>query len=375
MMHSYQERQPEEKFVNAEKPPYKGKILFVGENSRVLSAQFKEFNYNYYCIHNYSTAFYWLENQLLANFEMPVAIVADFAILDSNVYAFYFRINSNKALNQIPFIVLAKNTSREEKIKSLRIGIDDFYLDAYNPKDIHDRIQFLNEFKKLSLITNPEPKVSLNLFLPLFRMPLLKRLIDIIVSVCSLILLSPLMALIAVLIKLESKGPVFYISKRAGTGYKIFNFYKFRSMQLGAEQEIMNFMHLNQYSSKGNSSFIKIENDPRATKLGKFLRKSSLDELPQLINVLKGDMSLVGNRPLPLYEAEKLTKDQWAKRFLAPAGITGLWQVTKRGDGGNLSEEERMELDIAYAEKSSFIFDLRIMLFTIPALFHKESKK
>jgi lipopolysaccharide/colanic/teichoic acid biosynthesis glycosyltransferase len=108
------------------------------------------------------------------------------------------------------------------------------------------------------------------------------------------------------------------------------------------------------------------------TRFGRILRNSSLDELPQLINVLLGDMSLVGNRPLPLYEAEKLTKDQFAKRFLAPAGITGLWQISKRGLS-QMSEEDRMKLDITYANKSSFLFDLEIIFKTIPVLFQRES--
>ena len=116
--------------------------------------------------------------------------------------------------------------------------------------------------------------------------------------------------------------------------------------------------------------FCKIKNDPRVTRLGQFLRDTSLDELPQLFNVLKGDMSLVGNRPLPLYEAEKLTKDQIAWRFLAPAGITGLWQVTKRGKD-NMSEEERIQLDMEYAMKNSFLYDLKILFSTIPALLQK----
>ena len=142
---------------------------------------------------------------------------------------------------------------------------------------------------------------------------------------------------------------------------------------MDADKEIDKLKHLNQYNSNGSTSFVKIENDPRVTKFGIFLRNASLDEIPQLLNVLIGDMSLVGNRPLPLYEAEQLTRDQWAKRFLAPAGITGLWQVTKRGKGGDMSEEERMELDIVYAEKSSFLFDLGIMFKTVPALFQKEN--
>ena len=274
-------------------------------------------------------------------------------------------------LKLIPFIVIGNDSNKNEKIKSLKIGIDDFYTERYNADDISDRIQFLKEFKKLTVNLESEPQMNLNQFLPLIRMPLLKRMVDILSSTIGLLLLSPLFLLIAILIKLESKGPIFYVSKRTGTGYKIFNFYKFRTMRMGADKEMENLKHLNQYNTNGDSSFVKIENDPRVTTLGNFLRNTSLDEIPQLINVLLGDMSLVGNRPLPLYEAERLTRDQWAKRFLAPAGITGLWQVTKRGKGGDMSEEERMELDIIYAEKSSFLFDLAIMFKTVPAIFQK----
>lgn len=347
----------------------RGRILFVGSLAQEISDEFLGFSYSKNTINSYSKAFYWLENQILAGKELPVAIISDFSLWESDVYSFYFKMSSLQSFKQIPFIVLAKNTGREEKIKSLKIGIDDFYIDHYNPTDIHDRIQFLIEFKKLTINLEPEPQISLNLFLPLFRMPMLKRLTDLLFALTSLLILSPVMLIIALLIKLESKGPVFYVSKRAGTGYRVFNFYKFRSMHIDAEKEISKVMHLNQYTSIGNSAFVKIENDPRSTNFGKFLRNSSLDELPQLINVLKGDMSLVGNRPLPLYEAEKLTKDQWAKRFLAPAGITGLWQITKRGKQGSLSEEERMDLDIKYASQSSFWFDLKIMIKTVPVIF------
>ena len=119
-------------------------------------------------------------------------------------------------------------------------------------------------------------------------------------------------------------------------------------------------------------TFVKFKNDPRVTKVGNFIRNTSIDELPQLINVLKGDMSIVGNRPLPLYEAEQLTSDDWGERFLAPAGITGLWQVMKRGKG-EMSEEERKGLDNQYARKVSLWNDIRLILKTIPALFQKEN--
>lgn len=140
----------------------------------------------------------------------------------------------------------------------------------------------------------------------------------------------------------------------------------------GADQQVKDFLHLNQYGSEQAEGpvFFKINNDPRITKVGLFLRNTSLDELPQLLNVFIGDMSLVGNRPLPLYEAATLTTDEWAKRFMAPAGITGLWQIKKRGQD-EMSTEERISLDIDYAEKNSFMYDLWIMANTPSALIQK----
>jgi len=124
--------------------------------------------------------------------------------------------------------------------------------------------------------------------------------------------------------------------------------------------------------ASAGATFFKLKDDPRITKVGKLLRNTSIDELPQLFNVLIGDMSIVGNRPLPLYEAEKLTTDKYALRFLAPAGITGLWQVEKRGKG-EMSEEERLMLDNTYAKNHSFLNDMRLIMKTIPALFQKEN--
>ena len=130
--------------------------------------------------------------------------------------------------------------------------------------------------------------------------------------------------------------------------------------------------YMEQKMHNRDSTFIKIKDDPRMTKVGKLIRRSSIDELPQLWNVLIGDMSIVGNRPLPLYEAEKLTTDKYALRFMAPAGITGLWQVEKRGTG-KMHENERLLLDNIYAKNNSFLNDIILILRTIPALFQKEN--
>jgi lipopolysaccharide/colanic/teichoic acid biosynthesis glycosyltransferase len=234
----------------------------------------------------------------------------------------------------------------------------------------------------------------------------MKRLIDILASLTGLIVLLPVIIIVVLAIKLESKGPIFYGAMRAGKGYRLFKLLKFRTMYTGADKSIQSLAHLNLYNessvtekkactnancvkmispegflicehevtSQANSKsvFFKFKDDPRITKVGKFLRNTSLDEIPQLINILRGEMSLVGNRPLPLYEAEKLTTDQAALRFMAPAGITGLWQVTKRGRG-DMSEEERINLDKEYALNGSFINDVKLMIKTIPALLQNEN--
>jgi len=127
-----------------------------------------------------------------------------------------------------------------------------------------------------------------------------------------------------------------------------------------------------QKSNDINNAFVKIENDPRVTKVGRFIRKFSIDELPQLFNILRGDMSIVGNRPLPLYEAEKLTADEYIDRFIAPAGLTGLWQVERRGNGGKMSSEERKQLDIKYGRTYSFSLDLKIIFKTLTAFIQKD---
>lgn len=272
----------------------------------------------------------------------------------------------------IPLILYTRKYEPAAKKIALNFNADDYHYGAINDS-LLKRIDFLKRLKAYKNERGNKPyEAKQREESPEFKLWALKRTMDIVVSLTALILVAPVLLIIAAIIKLESKGPVFYISQRAGSGYKIFNFYKFRSMRIGADAELKNLAHMNQYSENSDKNvFFKIKNDPRVTSFGSFLRRTSMDEIPQLFNVLTGDMSLVGNRPLPLYEAKQLTNDQIAWRFLAPAGITGLWQITKRGKD-NMSPEERIALDMEYAMKNSFWLDIKILFSTIPALLQKE---
>jgi lipopolysaccharide/colanic/teichoic acid biosynthesis glycosyltransferase len=132
-------------------------------------------------------------------------------------------------------------------------------------------------------------------------------------------------------------------------------------------------IYMKQREEEINNPFIKLRDDPRVTKVGYYIRKFSIDELPQLINIIKGDMSVVGNRPLPLYEAELLTNDEYVERFIAPAGLTGLWQVLDRGKKGSTTSEDRKRLDIEYAHKYSFKFDMKIIWMTFSSFIQEEN--
>ncbi|MEP0714170.1 sugar transferase [Algoriphagus sp.] len=247
------------------------------------------------------------------------------------------------------------------------------------------------------------------------KLPLYKRTFDILISGLLLILLSPLFILVAILIRLESKGPIFYYAYRVGMNYHTFKFYKFRSMRTDADRLMDQLKHLNSYSKSeeadsiwvplnrslivseavdkirvkdsgviaenhyeslksvaASQAFVKFDNDPRITKVGRWIRNLSIDELPQLVNILIGDMSLVGNRPLPLYEAEALTSDEAVGRFMGPAGLTGLWQVTERGKKG-VDAASRCQLDIHYAQNFNFWMDLKILLKTPLAAIQHEN--
>lgn len=313
-----------------------------------------------------------------------------------------------KSYSSVYIILVGVPLSIEEKKEYLTAGTDSIISDKRNDTELIRILDFAIKYNERINSTSLRSKE-----LESFKMPLWKRTFDIVCSLAAIIILSPLLIVTWLAIRLESKGDAVYRSKRVGSNYQIFDFYKFRSMYSDADKRLAEFKKLNQYAqeesteqeSKASSArlhkadvvlfaddaitsekeyitakkqersnaFVKFENDPRITKIGKIIRKYSIDELPQLFNILKGDMSVVGNRPLPLYEAELLTSDEYIHRFMAPAGLTGLWQVEKRGEAGKLSAEERKMLDIRYANEFSFLMDVKIIFKTFTAFIQKEN--
>ena len=335
-----------------------------------------------------------------------------------------------KKCKNIYVILLTDQLSDEERTIYQKCGINDTLNLSASVTEMNKKIQFISDRENLMF----DDQVSKRHILK-FKIPIWKRAFDIVFSGLAIIILSPVFLLTAIAIKLESHGPVLFKSKRVGTNYTVFDFLKFRSMYTDAEKRLKEVSKTagNQYATEKkeeedshttitaplgleaemammamgmesdmmisdeetmlvgddfvvaesdfskqkeeeiNNAFVKIENDPRVTKVGHFIRKYSIDELPQLFNILKGDMSIVGNRPLPLYEAEKLTIDSSIDRFMAPAGLTGLWQVEERGKGGQMSAEERKQLDITYGQNYNFLLDMKIIFRTLTAFVQKEN--
>ncbi|ENK0555881.1 MULTISPECIES: sugar transferase [Clostridium] len=189
----------------------------------------------------------------------------------------------------------------------------------------------------------------------------IKKIIDLLGSIIGLILLSPILIITAIAIKLDSKGPVFFIQERVGKNEQVFNMYKFRSMVIDAEEKLYKLKDKNEMSGP----MFKMKDDPRITKIGRFIRKTSIDELPQLFNVLKGEMSLVGPRPNLPREVIKFT-DYQKNKFLAKPGLTCYWQVMGRN---NIDFEDWIELDIKYIRKRNTWEDIKLIFKTVGVLF------
>ncbi|MGM9707267.1 MAG: sugar transferase [Prevotella sp.] len=318
-----------------------------------------------------------------------------------------------KRFPSLYIILLTGKLEPEDRQAYQNCGINDTIQSSASILDLSKKIQFISDREGI-LFDKEDTKHKILQF----KIPVWKRLFDIVFSLIAIVVLSPVFLITIIAIKMESKGPVLFKSKRVGTNYTVFDFLKFRSMYTDADKQLKELSKTqNQYAMQSqqdkqqddmligdetemiisddevmlvgddfvvsetdfskqkeediNNAFVKIENDPRITKVGRFIRKYSIDELPQLFNILKGDMSIVGNRPLPLYEAEKLTSDDSIDRFMAPAGLTGLWQVEERGRKGTMSAAERKQLDIEYGQNYNFAMDMKIIFRTLFAFVQK----
>jgi lipopolysaccharide/colanic/teichoic acid biosynthesis glycosyltransferase len=349
-------------------------VLFVGQH--MTAPEFEAAGYKCFFAQDFNTATVTMEQLQSVFRRKPGVIIYRSHTEDQKGFnAWHEYLKKESCYSCIPFFLYvdAEEITLQMKAAVKRYTFIDEIITAKCLSRLPSKISFISKFKQLNTyprltVINGGKKIRTKRTIN----AVLKRTFDILVASCLLLAASPFLLLVAIIIKLESQGPIFYAARRAGKNYRVFKFYKFRTMVADADKKLQQLQHLNQYKSGSGPVFYKVSNDPRITRFGAFLRNTSLDELPQLFNVLKGDMSLVGNRPLPLYEASTLTTDEWAQRFLAPAGITGLWQISKRGKK-DMSVEERIALDIDYSRQHSFTYDMWIMANTPKALIQKDN--
>lgn len=330
-------------------------------------------------------------------------------------------LSSLRSLFPYMYIVLVTDSLSSEQVKLYReAGVNDTSMRDVPTEVTTKAIAFIEQNKDVILKSRENYLNKEKVIKNAFKLPLWKRTFDIVFALMAIIFLLPFCIIVITAILIDSRGYPVYKSKRVGSNYKVFDFYKFRSMYKDADKKLKEYNELNQYrrsdetvcqkkqnndilfsddidmsdienilisddfiidedthlmikDEETKNAFVKFDNDPRITKVGRIIRKYSIDELPQLINILKGDMSVVGNRPLPLYEAEMLTSDEYIDRFMAPAGLTGLWQVEKRGGAGKLSADERKRLDVEYARSFNLRLDIKIIIKTFTAFIQKEN--
>lgn len=368
------------------------KIAYLGSTPDTLRSLK---NYDLFEVHQFDTSTEAV-NKLRINKDFNAVLCETHLPVYDGIQTRNLMLKAN-VLNGIPFILISHQDEPEMFKRAFDEKIDDYYTAPISAERIYNRLKFIK-----SPINKLPPSIDISSPIVEYKTPTIKRLFDIIVAGTALLLLSPLMLVVIIAIKLESKGPCYYVSKRVGANFRTFGLLKFRSMRVDADKLISkdDLAKLNQYGNEtievcpkcaklppgkycseiifdgkepvceyliklrkdAKPIFVKIENDPRITKVGKFIRNTRIDELPQLINIIKGDMSIVGNWPLHEYEASMLSTEKYLKRFFAPAGLTGLWQVELRGRKDLISEEERLALDVEYAENNSFWGDIKIII-------------
>jgi len=347
------------------------KILHIGEDPEFNShVKFENCRAEIISLDNSFSLCQWVKMNGL-----PDGIVCEKKIPGDDAFAIFdFWIEHFDLDYKIPFLILEDKKNQETIEKALQLKIDDVYEKPVSAETIISRILFLKKIKPLG------KTVSTSRVLPQkYHTPFFKRTFDFLLAVIGLIIISPIVLLIGIAIKIESRGKVYAISKRVGTGYQVFDLYKLRSRYSVPDKRSQELSHLNQYLKEAHpvSPEKEGENDPRLTKVGYIINKTGIDRWLQLINVIKGDISIVGNRPILLFEAELLTIGDWRDRLYAPAGMTGLWKIKSHKKYKSLSFENRKLLDNKYVRiakrKYPFWKDLLIILRTALAIFQKKN--
>jgi len=338
------------------------KIMHIGADPEFLSP----INYQDYLVEIDTIDNPFSVSQWISTNGLPDALICEGKLPGGNGFEFYdFWLDQFDQEKRVPFILLEDEKNEHTTSKAVLKNIDDV---CFKPTKAETLIGRILELQKNKPLAGKALISELNGFKP-YKSTFLKRTFDIVTASIILLLVSPILLISVIAIRLESKGKVFYTSKRVGSGYRIFDFYKLRSMYTNADKRLKELAHLNEFNKEAAADHSEMANkqayssinpnrgnnppligDPRITKVGKIIRRLNIDELPQLYNVIKGDISMVGNRPLPIFEAEVLTISDWADRFHSPAGITGIWKVVTRRKLRSMSHEERNSLQNKYSQ-------------------------
>jgi lipopolysaccharide/colanic/teichoic acid biosynthesis glycosyltransferase/CheY-like chemotaxis protein len=299
----------------------------------------------------------------------PDLILMDVMMPNMSGFEVCRRLRRMESMSSTPIIMLTAKTSVDDKIEGFESGADDYITKPFNNEEL--KVRVASRLRRVRTSTQERPfepgrvisvpltvgKHRSGMFRQSYRIT--KRLFDLVVCTIALPFVLPILMLIALAVYIDSPGPIIFRQKRTGWNGRVFNMYKFRTMVPNAEQLKEKYMHLNELTWPD----FKITNDPRMTRVGRFLRKTSLDEVPQLLNIIKGQMSLVGPRPTS-FGAN--TYQLWqTERLEVVPGLTGLWQVNGRSD---IDFIERVELDIEYIERQCWRLDLEILLHTFRAV-------
>lgn len=336
----------------------------------LLSARRSGYNYRFLLIVGVNERACEVARKLSSKRELGYKIVG--FVAESGTMLQQWRTRNDKNWKILGVLRDLRPILTEERVDEIMVCLpadarfSDISIIVQHARDLGIVVRLMPNFADGNLLRNMyieefEDEYVVTLFREQLLMQLLvKRLIDAAVSLAVLIALLPLMAVVAILIKLTSPGPVFFTQKRVGMNQRQFKLYKFRSMVADAEQRKHEIQHLNERDGPA----FKIQNDPRTTKVGQFIRKTSIDELPQLFNVLSGEMSLVGPRP-PLPEEVKRYEWLFRKRLSVKPGVTCIWQISGRN---NVTFDRWMKMDHEYIENWSLWLDLKILFKTIPAV-------